>query len=245
MTSLILTLLIGMASGAEMEHRLSWDLSIQGTTIGKRDLTVKYVKGDIGMRRIIESWTEIDGDAGPIRVQYRQRMTAHAEGRDPAAFQSVIDEGGARREVQGRWSPSAWWVTVNADGRQRTLELPINRIDLSTADLMDPASRLPLSHFEEARILSAETGEVLTGGITQLGTKELDVAGDSVLCNGYAWDSPQGRSEFFYSADGFLVRYTTQMLGIQMEANLSHPPPGGVDDFPVRFGFPEITETNL
>ena len=245
MGSLILTLLISLAGGAEMEHHLSWNLSIQGNVVGRRDLSVKYVKGDVGMRRIIESWTELDGAAGPIRVQYRQRMTAHAEGSDPAAFQSVIDEGGARREVQGRWTPSAWWVTVNADGRQRTLELPINRIDLSTADLMDPSSRLPLSHFEEARILSAESGEVLSGPITQLGIQDMDVAGESVLVTGYAWDSAQGRSEFYYSADGFLVRYTTQLLGIQMEANLAKPPPGGVDDFPVSYGPPAIEVTNL
>jgi hypothetical protein len=197
------------------------------------------------MRRIVESWTELSGNIGPLRVNYRQRLTGHAEGSDPASFQSVIDEDGALREVQGRWSPSAWWVVTTADGRSRTVEVPINRIDLSTVDLVDPGSGLQLARFDEARILSAETGEILSGPVSELGISDIMIGATSVQVSGFAWDSPQGRSSFFYSADGFLVRYETQMLGVPMEAQLEQPPPGGVDDFPVASGRPAIEEIPL
>ena len=226
-------------------HHLTWDVSVQGQPLGQRKTTIKYAEGDLGMRRIIESWTELDGQAGPIRVRYRQRLTAHAASREPASFQSVIDENSSLREVQGRWTPSGWMVTVTGDGRSRTVEMPLDRIDLSTADLVDPATSLTLAHYDTVRILSAETGEVLSGPVTELGISELTIAGAAVQVTGYAWDNPQGRSTFYYSPDGFLVRYETQLLGIPMVAVLNAPPPGGVDDFAVPVAPTAVEEIPL
>ncbi len=226
-------------------HQLTWDVSVQGQPLGTRKATIKYTEGELGMRRIIESWTELDGQAGPIRVRYRQRLTAHAASREPAAFQSVIDENGSLREVQGRWTPSGWMVTVIGDGQSRTVEMPLDRIDLSTCDLVDPSTTLSLSQFETVRILSAETGQVASGPVTPLGISELTIGGESVQVTGYAWDSSQGRSTFYYSPDGFLVRYETQLLGIPMIAVLDAPPPGGVDDFPVMVSPSAVDELPL
>jgi len=239
--------LTGLAGAADLEHALVWDLSVQGQKVGTRELTVKYVRdeGAVGFRRVIESWTQINGAVGPMRVTYRQRMTAHATGREPASFHSVIDQNGSALEVQARWSPSSWWVTTSTSGRSRTIDMPLNRIDISTADLMDPDTRYPLTHYDELRLLSAETGEVLSGPLEQLGTSNLTIGGRSTQVHGYVWTSPQGKSEFYYSADGFLVRYEIQLLGITMTAVLNHAPPGGVDDFPVRVGAPAIEEINL
>ena len=242
---LTLIALCGVLQAADLEHALTWDITVQGQPVGQRSLTVKYAEGTIGMRRIMESWTDLDGQIGPIRVRYRQRMTAHADSREPASFQSVIDENGAMREVQGRWTPSAWIVSVNADGHVRTVEMPLNRIDISTGDLIDPGTSLTLNHFAEVRILSAETGEVAAGPISELGISDLTIAGEQVQVTGYAWDNPQGRSIFYYSPDGFLVRYESQLLGVPMIATLSNPPPGGVDDFPVQMGAVSVEELSL
>ena len=78
--------LTALAGAADLEHALNWDLSVQGQKVGTRELTVKYVRdeGAVGFRRVIESWTEINGAGGPMRVTYRQRMTAHATGREKA-----------------------------------------------------------------------------------------------------------------------------------------------------------------
>lgn len=224
----------------QFQHKLVWDLSVRGAVVGTRELTVKYLESDGGTNRMLESFTDINGAVGPMKVRWRQRMTAHIDAREPASFHSVLDQGGTVLEVQGRWTPAKWQVTTTSNGRSRTAELPLGRVDLSTADLMDPYTQLPLSHFTEVRVLSAESGEVLMGPVESLGVSELQIKNAPIQVSGYAWTSPQGRSEFYYSADGFLVKYRTQLLGVELEAVLRDPPPGGVDDFPVAVGRPTV-----
>ncbi len=233
------------APAADREHTLVWDITAGGTRIGSRNLVVRYLDDDAGTSRILEAYTEIDGQIGPTRLRWRQRMTAHVDAREPASFHSVIDHDGTPIEVQGRWTPSAWIVTTLANGRPRTVDVPLGRVDLSTADLLDPDTRFPLSHFSDVRILSAETGEVLLGPVEQLGVREVTIAGKPLSATTYAWTSPQGRWELSYSADGFLVRSVTQLLGITVEAQLREPPPGGIDDFPVGAGKPAIEALDL
>lgn len=233
------------ALAGDFSHTLVWDLSVRGTKVGSRQVSVRYLESDGGASRILESYTDINGTIGPMKVRWRQRMTAHIDAREPASFHSVIDENGSVLEVQGRWTPAEWHVTTTTNGRSRTTAMPLGRIDLSTADLMDPYTTLPLSHFTQARILSAETGEVLLGPIQSLAIQEIKIKNTPVQVSGYAWTTPQGRSEFYYSADGFLVRYRTQMLGAELEATLRDPPPGGVDDFPVAAARPSVDVLDL
>lgn len=229
----------------DLEHKLSWELSVQGKRIGQRDVTVKYVQGEVSKRRIIESWTEVDGNVGPMRVVYRQRLTAHTTEREPASFHSVMEQNGVPIEVQARWSPSAWYISTNQGGRARTVDMPLNRIDISTADLMDPDTRYPLGRYEQVRILSAETGEVTVGPVTDLGMKEIDAGKSKVQVHGYSWAAPMGKSTFWFSTEGFLVAYDMNILGIQVEARLMHAPPPGIDDFAVGYGPPAIEEIRL
>lgn len=239
-------LVLGMpALAGNFSHTLIWDLSVRGAAIGTREVSVRYLESDGGASRILESFTDINGTIGPMKVRWRQRMTAHIDAREPASFHSVIDQDGAVLEVQGRWTPAEWQVTTTTNGRSRTTGMPLARIDLSSADLMDPYTTLPISHFPEARILSAETGEVLLGPVQSLGVSEIKVKNMPVQVSGYAWSTPQGRSEFYYSPDGFLVRYRTQMLGAEIEATLRDAPPGGVDDFPVAAARPSIDAQDL
>jgi hypothetical protein len=127
-------------------------------------------------------------------------------------------------------------VTTTADRKSRTNDLDLSRIDLSTADLMDPYTRVGLDGRQEARILSAETGDVLLGTVEPLGVEELSIKGTAVQVTGWRWTGPQGANTFWYSSDGFLVKYQSQLLGIVLDAVLRDPPPGGVDDFPVAAG---------
>lgn len=237
----------GVGRAADREQTLVWDLTVEGTPVGRRSLVVRYLEDDSGATlRMLESYTEINGALGPMRVRWVQRMTASVDPREPASFTSVVDQNGSTLEVQGRWTPANWVVvTATSAGRPRETAMPLSRIDLSTADLMDPYSRLPLSYFDTVRILSAETGEVLSGPVEKLGVVDVTIARQPIQVTGYAWTSPQGRSEFYYSADGFLVKYTTQLVGIELEAVLHDPPPGGIDDFPVAVGRPAIDEIDL
>src|SRR5690349_6266417 len=134
---MLVALLSLVAHGADLSQQLTWNLSVKGQAVGTRTVTVKFTSADSTPQRILESWTEIHGQAGSVRLDWRQRLTAVAVGGDPAAFTSVIDEGGRVREVQGRYSPAQWTVSVNADGRLKQTDWPIGKIDLSTADLMD------------------------------------------------------------------------------------------------------------
>ena len=232
----MLFLLAALASATDLQHSLVWDLSVQGKVMGTRKLTIKYVTEGAATRRILESYTDLDGQVGPIRARYRQRMTAHVAPGEPASFHSVVEENGRLMEIQGRWTPSAWMVTTTADRKSRAVDLPLNRVDLSTADLMDPYSRIGLDSLTEARVLSAETGDVFQGPVASLGVEELTISGTPVQVTGWSWTNPQGKSTFWYTSDGFLVKYQTQLLGITLDAILHDPPPGGVDDFPVASG---------
>ncbi len=242
----MIALLLCLASfAADTSHQLVWNLAVKGQQVGTRTVTVKIVPAPNGSQRIMESFTELHGQVGPMRLDWRQRLTAIAVGTDPAAFTSVIDENGSAREIQGRWTPSHWMVAINGDGRVKETEWPVGKIDLSTSDLMDPDTRFPLAHFQTVRILSAESGDVVTGTVSQLGQSDLTVGGEKIPVTGFQVDSPQGKSVFWYSSEGYLVRYELTMLGIPMSAELSKAPPGGMDDFPVGIGSPKIEEQNL
>jgi hypothetical protein len=224
------------AFAEDQQTMLTWDLAVQGKPVGTRTVTIKYVSDGVATRRIMESFTDVNGQVGPIRARYRQRMTAHIAPGEPASFHSVVEENGKLMEIQGRWTPSAWAVTTTVDRKSRSTDLPLTRVDLSTADLMDPYTRVGLDGRKEARILSAETGDVQMGTVEPLGVEELKITGTPVQVTGWRWTGPQGVNTFWYSADGFLVKYQTQLLGIVLDAVLHDPPPGGVDDFPVAAG---------
>ncbi|MEQ1565646.1 MAG: DUF6134 family protein [Myxococcota bacterium] len=236
---------VTVATAATPEHHLVWELSVKGQVVGSRELTVRYLEADGGTSRALESYTDLDGTVGPLKVRWRQRLSAHIDAREPASFTSVVDQSGQVVEVQGRWTPSHWAITTTSGGRSRSTEMPLARVDLSTADLMDPYTLLPLAHYREAHILSAETGEVLVGPVESLGVSELRVKNNPIQVTGYAWTSTTGRSEFYYSADGYLVKYKTQLLGVDLEAVLRDPPPGGVDDFPLATARPVVEVIDL
>lgn len=236
---------MGFAWAAQPSHQLQWRLSVDGRPIGQRTLTVRYLEGAAGTNRILESYTDIKGRLGAVNVRFRQRLTAHVDAREPAAFHSVTDNNGTKIEVQGRWTPTNWVVTTTANGRSRTSPYDLARIDVSSADLMDPYTRRPLSHFTQARVLSTETGEVALGEVTKLGVSQWSAGGQVVQVSGYAWASPQGKSEYYYSPDGFLVKYQTQLLGATIDAQLVGPVPDGIDDFPVGALVPSVEQVEV
>ncbi|MEN0066258.1 MAG: DUF6134 family protein [Myxococcota bacterium] len=237
----------GFAWAAQPSHKLEWRLSVDGQPIGQRTLTVRYLEGEAGTNRILESYTDIDGKVGPVTVRYRQRLTAHVDAREPASFHSVVDNGGTKIEVQGRWTPTSWVVTTTANGRSRTSPFELTHINLSSADLLDPYTRRPLSHYvkAQARVLSTSSGEIASGEVESLGVSQWSAGGQAVQVSGYAWTSPEGRSEYYYSPDGFLVRYRTQLLGATIDAQLVGPVPDGIDDFPVGALTPAVEQVEV
>ena len=222
-----------VALGADVSQDLAWDVSLQGKVVGERTVTVKYVSESGGMRRILLGETDIDASVAGFPFTWKQRFTAHAAGRAPASFHSVVLENGEAREVQGRLAAGFWLVSLVEGGRSRSWELSGNEIQLSTADLFDPGTYVPLDKFDTAKMLSAETGDVWEQRVERLGPSTVTIDGQRVPVEGLAIDPPQGRATFYYTSDGVLVRYEYRWMGHVIEAVLRDPPPPGVDDAPV------------
>jgi hypothetical protein len=212
------------------EHKLVWKLKAGGVDVGTRSATIKIIPTEGTTERIIESFTDVRGKIGPVDISYQQRLTAFAAD-EPASFQSVIRENGAAREIQGRWGGNGWTIVIVDGRRVRSWEAPVQRIQMSTADLMDPLSRVPLSRYTKASVLATETGDVWEGAVTPLEPATLRIGDRDVDVSGVAWESPEGRVVFWYDADGWLVKYQTRVLGILVEGTLTTAPPRGADAF--------------
>lgn len=228
----LLALLI-TASAAETTQELVWDITWKGKAVGTRTLTVKYVQEERGSRRILQGETEIDGRAAGFDYTWKQRFTAHAQGRAPASFTSAVLDNGEPREVQGRVNAGVWTITLVDGGQARTWTLPLAEIQLSSADLFDPESFVSLAKFDAVHILSAETGDVWQQSVERLPPTEIAIDGLQIAVQGIAVDPPQGRAEYWYTGEGILVRSTYSFMGRELQLLLRDPPPEGVDDVPV------------
>lgn len=226
------------------ERTVTWELTVGGRPIGTRNATVRYEVQRGKTVRVIESWTDLAGAVGPVNFTWKQRLTAVA-GRTPASFSSVVQENGSPSEVQGRWEPQGWVVTT-VDRRQvNTRDVPGQYIDLSTADLMDPGSRYTLLRYDHVKLLSAETGDIWDGAVESLGPAEITIDGKVVPVEGAAWMSPEGRTEFWYNDEGYLVRYRMRLLGFEVQGLLTDAPPPGADEFAVPISSPQVNVRDL
>ncbi|HMV67548.1 MAG TPA: DUF6134 family protein [Myxococcota bacterium] len=236
--------LLAAALAVPPDRTLTWEVHVGSATIGTRTASVHYQVERGKLVRIVESWTDLQGSVGPVSFSWQQRLTLWG-GSDPAAFHSVIKENGTPREVQGRWDPMGWTITTVDPRAVATRDVPSRFVDLSTADLIDPGSRYSLFRLGTAHILSAETGDVWEGPVETIGTKELTIGGQKVPVEGVSWVSPEGRTEFWYNSEGWLVQYRMRVLGYEVEGVLREPPPPGVDEFPVIMGGAKLQVTPL
>lgn len=232
MTLALLAVLVTGAVAAE-PTQLEWAVTLDGKPVGKRTLTIKSMEGPSGdTRRVLESFTDIDATVLGLQYRFRERFTANVV-TDPAAFYSVVELNDMGLEVQARRAATTWKVTVNSDGREYTRDVAASAIDLSTVDLLDPESRVPISRFDAPKILSAETGDIWSGPIERLGPSEVEIDGETVPVDGYAWTPPDGRATFWYTPDGYLAKYEVTVMGKTLQGVLTDPPPKRADDAPI------------
>lgn len=238
------SLLLSASLAHAAPDTLSWQLEVNGKAVGERTLTVATEQTPYGELRTLRAETRVDATVLGIPFAYRQNMAANAD-RGPASFISVIERQGGLSEVQGRLGASGWRLTVTEGGRARSFEIPANDVDLSTADLMDPHSRVGLRRFTDVRVLSAETGDVVSGKVEPLGPSTVTVAGRPVPVEGYALVTDQGRGLFYYTTEGWLVRFESRVFGQDLAGQLAAPPPVGIDDEPVDLFGPGLRTTDL
>jgi hypothetical protein len=241
---MLVALFATLAFGASQQD-LTWNMTLDGKPVGQRTLTIKFNEDANGDKwRMLESWTEVDASAAGLPYKFRERLAARAD-RDPAAFGAVTETAGQRGQVQARRGPSSWTITTAGGGREYTRDVPAANIDLSTADFLDPRSKVPLSRFDHARILSAETGDIWEGDIVRLGPSTVTVAGQVIAVDGLQFTSSDGKGSLYYTADGYLVRYDMTVMGKTLVGTLIAAPPADPDDAPITTSNGGVEEVPL
>ncbi len=239
-----LSLIGGDALAGDDVQKVTWDLLIDGHKVGTRTATVTTERKGDESTRVIESYTQVNATLGPISLAWRQRLTSVSD-RVPASFQSKLDENGDPRNVSVRWQSEGWSVSLGDRRGNRTQVVAPYQIDLSTADLIDPGSRWRLDRYTHVKVLSAETGDIWEGPVEALGSGTVEIGVNPVAVEGWAWTSPEGRSTFWYSDDGWLVHYEMRVLGHTVEGVLTQAPPAGPDAFAVSTGNPKVEVLDL
>ena len=85
----MLLMLLATAFGAPLEQQFTWDLTVDGRPVGERVLKVRYLPANHGMRRLLQSWTDVNANVLGLPYRFQQRLTAHI-GEGPASFHSVV-----------------------------------------------------------------------------------------------------------------------------------------------------------
>jgi len=240
----MLLVLLTTAFGAPLEQQFTWDLTVDGRHVGERALKVRYLPANHGMRRLLQSWTDVNANVLGLPYRFQQRLTAHI-GEGPASFHSVVVDNKKPREIQGRRTWTGWLINITEEGTSKRWDFPAHDLDFSTVDFLDPESWINVLRYERIRVLSAETGAIWEGPLTLLGSSEVEIEGQHVRVEGIAWGATGSRTELYFSPDGYLVRYTTKMMGKTLEGRLRTLPPPGLDNAPIEFASDRVREIEL
>jgi hypothetical protein len=242
-------LLIQPASAAETTQSLSYDIVVNGAVVGSRDVSIRYLEpftpGD-AESRVIETWTELEARVGGWRAEVQNRSTGHIT-RSDSSFTSSLSLNGDVSEVQGRTLADGRWQLHGIFNRRLSnWELRRTEVDLSTLDLLDPIRSQQLTTLTQARVLSAETGQVMTGPVADLGEGVLIVGGQEVRVHRWSWTPQEGRFELAWSSDGMLLGWSAEIKGQTIQGRLKAlPEPRSFGVAPALTGLPEFVEEEL
>lgn len=253
MTTLLwaLQLAIATASAADAEQTLVFDLIMDGAVVGRREVTVRYIPPEVpsgGEVRVLETWTELNAQVRGWSFALENRSTGFAND-TRSTFTSSMSVNGKVSEIQGKRLRDGRWQ-VNAlypDGAQQW-ELRRTEVDLSSLDLLDPKRPEIFKAGSRAKVLSAETGRVLTGLIEDLGEDTLTVNDQEVVVHRWAWTPPEARFELAWSEDGLLVDWSATFQGRRLDADIRElPKPRVYGELQVEefVGLPDVEEEEL
>ncbi len=213
-------LTLGIAGPARAgEQHLVYDLSVDGASVGTREVTITYVSRPSGERHVIESYTHI---AAPGLT-----LESHGSGLSTpggAQLSSATERDGKRSSVAAQELPEGGWqVTVVSGGKQN--DRTEADVRLSTFDLSDPARIGLLDSAGTFGLVLAETGDVLLGTLAVGKPSTVTVAGQSVPVSTYVLTTSAGSAKFMVTGDGTLVRSEMTVLGLDLVGTLEALPP--------------------
>jgi len=223
MLPLLLSLLALCADALAGEQRLTYDLSLDGSRVGTRELTVRYLQTGNGEIRILESYTDLHVNIAGTAHTFKSRSTAKAGG--TPSFSSSIEQDGHLAEIQGRQlSDRRWMVTIAEDGEVKTWYYRPSEVTLTSLDLLDPNRHRLLLDGPTAGVLAAETGTVVSGAVKDLGEASLRVGDQEVSVQRAIWSPDSGAMQMSWSSDGLLLSYETSILGKRVTATVTELP---------------------
>ncbi len=244
---LLLLLGFSVLGDAQAEtQELRYTLSANGKAVGHRDLTIRFIQGEHGEKRFIESWTEFQLPVARRNFHYKQRLSGLAKSQ-PMGFSASMSEDGHLREVQVVHQPERWLVTHAEFGRSWILPVDSENFDATSLTLVDPGSQGFLEDRLRLRVLSAETGQVVEGQIIDQGTRSLEISGTQIEAQQYQWALEGGTVDLAYDKAGYLLSYTLEIAGQQLTATLDSLPEerSYEEDMPMPLFTEEIQEEAL
>jgi hypothetical protein len=74
------------------------------------------------------------------------------------------------------------------------------------------------------RVLSAESGSVISGTLEARGLENVVVGGEVLAAQSWVWHAGEGDVDLYYGPHGHLLKYSIDVLGQTLEATLSEAP---------------------
>ncbi|MEC7239831.1 MAG: DUF6134 family protein [Myxococcota bacterium] len=237
---------LGLGEAHAETQELRYTLASNGQEVGHRDLKIRFLPGEYGEKRFIESWTEFKLPLARRSFHYKQRLNGLAKS-GPMGFRASMSEDGHLREVQVVHQPEQWMVTHAELGRSWVLPVDSEAFDATSITLVDPGSHGFLNDRLSLRVLSAETGKVVEGRLVHQGSQSVAIAGQAVEAQHYLWELESGSIHLAYDSAGYLIRYTLQIAGQELTATLDALPAerSFEEDMPMMLFTEDIQEEAL
>jgi hypothetical protein len=202
------------ASAPASEHRVTYDLSLAGASIGTRQVTVRFR----GNRRIVEVVT----DASVAGVRTRSRSTGVFGGAQ-AGFTTVVEDAAGSLAVQGTEIAPGRWLLVTTDAagtRERTVDAT-----LSSVQLHDPDAARFVTSGGALSLLVVETGEVVRGNASEPSYGRMSVGGADVGVADVRVQAEGASARFAFDDAGNLLRSELGAYGAVVVATARTLPP--------------------
>lgn len=203
-------------------QELIYSLQVDDQPVGQREVSIRYLPGEYGEVRLLESYTEFRVDLAGQAFEVKQRLSGMG-GAGRGDFSCAMSQNGENREVQVSKQPRGWVVSLAELGRVRSWELGASAFDGTSISLLDPGA-LSLSGRSRLRILAAETGDVVEGPLTEAGQRSISVGDDAVEGQVFDWETSEGAVELVYHPDGVLLEYSMPVGVGVMTARLQAMP---------------------
>jgi hypothetical protein len=215
------------------EQRLVFDLSINGTPVGSREITINYLpisdsasgfsRANLGSR-LLESRTEVDAVVAGKEIRFREHSTAQFSGVN-SRFVSSISFGDDVAELQGRRLKDGSWMVYDVQASE-VLRRDYRRseMDFFSLALFDPGQAHEWKREEPLKIMLIETGLIWGGSWAPLGSETLRSPSGKISGDRMEFQSGSNSMDALWSPDGLLVDWSVTVSGVRIDANIRSIP---------------------